>query len=335
MNSSKTETRKYTIRDKAVQQRLEQQLTQRPGGQHESEPNCVYRLKFTRGTQTVFVRQFTNGTLTVAGLAPLLDDIDGEVRAVLGVASPQSAAPSSAHANRLDTQIAAVNAVELGDQWIGSDESGKGDYFGPLVSAAVLVDLQSAKQLEALGVRDSKSLNDRQNQSIADEVRTLCGKHAQVVVLPPERYNALYEQFKNEGQNLNMLLAWAHSRAIEDILTEFPQQQITILVDKFGNEQVVKDKLMERGKQATLIQLPKAEANVAVAAASILARAQFLKVMAQLSERYHVELPKGSSDPRVIEVGKRIVSQHGKDELRKVAKLHFVTTQKILGGPMG
>jgi ribonuclease HIII len=132
-----------------------------------------------------------------------------------------------------------------------------------------------------------------------------------------------------------MLLAWAHSRALENILTEYPQQQITVLVDKFGNEQVVKDKLMERGKRVNLVQLPKAEANVAVAAASILARAQFLQVMAQLSERYNVQLPKGSSDPRVIEVGKQIVAQHGKGELRKVAKLHFVTTQKIVSGTMG
>ena len=132
-----------------------------------------------------------------------------------------------------------------------------------------------------------------------------------------------------------MLLAWAHSRALENILTEYPQERITVLVDKFGNEQVVKDKLMERGKKVNLVQLPKAEANVAVAAASILARAQFLQIMAQLSEHYKVQLPKGSSDPRVIEVGKQIAAQYGKDELRKVAKLHFVTTQKILSGIRG
>src|SRR5262249_48770692 len=152
----------------------------------------------------------------------------------------------SSNKNRLDSQIEAVNAVELGDQWIGSDESGKGDYFGPLVSAAVFVDRQMAKQLEALGAKDSKSLTDKQNQGIADEIRKLCGQRAQIVTLPPERYNALYEQFRDEGQNLNMLLAWAHSRALENILIEYPQQQqITVLVDKFGNEQVVKDKLME------------------------------------------------------------------------------------------
>jgi ribonuclease HIII len=325
----KSETRKYTVRDKAVQQRLEQQLIHRTDSVRESEQNCIYRVKITRGSQTVFVRQFTNGTLTVSGLAPLLDEIDGEVKSILGVSSAQ-ATQNSEHKTRLDAQIEAVNAVELGDQWIGSDESGKGDYFGPLVSAAVFVDLQIAKQLEVLGVKDSKSLTDKQNQGIANEIRKLCGKRAQIVTLPPERYNALYDQFRNEGQNLNMLLAWAHSRALENILTEFPQQQITVLVDKFGNEQVVKDKLMERGKKVNLVQLPKAEANVAVAAASILARAQFLQVMEQLSEHYKVQLPKGSSDPRVIEVGKQIAAQYGKDELRKVAKLHFVTTQKIV-----
>ncbi|MBI3970457.1 MAG: ribonuclease HIII, partial [Chloroflexi bacterium] len=91
--------------------------------------------------------------------------------------------------------------------WIGSDESGKGDYFGPLVACAVYVDDRSLALLETLGVRDSKLLSDAQIRRLARDVRAVCAERAAEVLVPPERYNALYEQLRAEGKNLNSLLA--------------------------------------------------------------------------------------------------------------------------------
>jgi len=327
--SKKSEPRKYSVKDAVLQDQVLRHLLQRGDGVQEQENNCIFRIKVTRGGQSCFVRQFTNGTLTVAGTPPLLDIIDTDIRGLLGVAN--AASEASAADNKLDAQIKAVRAVELGTSWIGTDESGKGDYFGPLVAAAVFVNEEIAAELRKIGVKDSKALSDRRNVDLADAIRRVCGKRAQIVVIPPERYNALYDQFQREGKNLNTLLAWGHTRALEDILTEFPQEQVTVIVDKFGDEQYVRGKLLSKARQTrlNLIQLPKAEENIAVAAASILARAQFLQFLTRMSDQYKIDFPKGASDARIILVGKEIISRFGDDELRKVAKVHFVTTQKI------
>ena len=202
------------------------------------------------------------------------------------------------------------------------------------MAAAVFVNQEIADELRKVGVKDSKALSDRRNVDLADAIRQICGKRAQIVSIPPERYNALYDQFQHEGKNLNTLLAWAHTRALEDILTEFSQDQVTVIVDKFGDEQYVRSKLLSKARQTrlNLIQLPKAEENIAVAAASILARAQFLQALARMSEQYRVSFPKGASDPRILEIGKQIVRNYGADELRKVAKMHFKTTKTLFEG---
>ncbi len=326
--SSKPETRKYTVKETMLQHRLLEHLLKRGDSIREVENNCVYRIKITIGGQTVHIRQFTNGTLTVTGISPLLDTIDADVRVVIG-ASDMSL--QTTQGNRIEEQIEAVQAVELGDHWIGTDEAGKGDYYGPLVAGAVLLTTELAEELRKIGVKDSKSLSDKRNIELAETIRRICGKRAQVVVIPPERYNALYEQFQREGKNLNTLLAWGHTRALEDILTEYPQQQITVIVDKFGDEHFVRNKLLSKSRQTklNLVQLPKAEANIAVAAASILARAQFLQFLTRMSDQYKIDFPKGASDPRIMQIGREIIVRLGDDELRKVAKLHFATTQKI------
>lgn len=297
---------------------------------HEPQQDCDYRAKIVEGGQTVFVRQFSKGTLTIDGPSPLADEIDGFIRAILGASDLPTA--TDGKKKRLDAQIGAVKSVELGDQWIGTDESGKGDYFGPLVGAAVLTDRRTAKVLEEIGVKDSKQLSDKRALELADRIRQVCGKRAQVITISPQKYNELYEEFQREKKNLNTLLAWAHTRALEEILMLFPQKHITVLVDKFADEHYIQSKLLEKGRQTdiNLVQLPKAEANIAVAAASVLARAQFLQWLDRLSAQYKIDFPKGASDPRIVEIGKQIVARGGKGELAKVAKLHFKTTEKIL-----
>ena len=210
---------------------------------------------------------------------------------------------------------------------IGTDESGKGDYFGPLVSAGVYVDERSAKNLIVCGVKDSKKLSDSKNLELAQEVAKICKGRFAIIEISPEKYKDLYEQFKRENKNLNTLLAWGHAKAIEEILSKVDCK--IAIADQFADESFVLGKLQEKGKKLKLIQMHKAEQNIAVAAASILARARFLEKLSKLSNKFKIDLPKGASQT-VIESGKKIVATYGEEALRKVAKLHFKTTNEIL-----
>lgn len=210
---------------------------------------------------------------------------------------------------------------------IGTDESGKGDYFGPLVSAGVYVDEKSAKVLMASGIRDSKNLTDNKNIALAKKIFDICKGRISIIEISPEKYNNLYDQFIKEKKNLNTLLAWGHAKAIEELLTKI--DCYTAIADQFADEGFIHNKLQERGKKINLIQMHKAEQNIAVAAASILARARFLEKLSKLSNDFNIELPKGASR-KVIENAKKIVETYGKDGLRKVAKLHFKTTKQVI-----
>ena len=108
---------------------------------------------------------------------------------------------------------------------IGTDESGKGDFFGPLVCAGVYVDEASAEVLQAMGVRDSKRLSDRRCRELAEGIQVTCHEQYSVVEISPARYNDLYEQFRREGKNLNTLLAWAHARVLENLLAAWPARE--------------------------------------------------------------------------------------------------------------
>jgi ribonuclease HIII len=210
--------------------------------------------------------------------------------------------------------------------WAGADESGKGDYFGPLVSAAVVVDASSAAQLAALGVQDSKRLTDARVGRLAPEVRRLT-HHALTTVAPP-RYNALYDDFRREGKRLNQLLAWAHVRSLAELL-ERGDPPACAIVDQFADARVVERAAETKTAGLRIVQFPRAEADVAVAAASILAREAFLQWLARASERLGVQLPKGAS-PQVVAAAREVVARHGREALGTVAKLHFATTAKVL-----
>ncbi|HEY4485583.1 MAG TPA: ribonuclease HIII [Nitrospiria bacterium] len=214
-----------------------------------------------------------------------------------------------------------MNSSAAKDSWIGLDESGKGDYFGPLVVAGVRVDPSLSAQLTALGVKDSKRLSDRRVLDLDPAIRRIC-RHA-VVAIGPERYNELYDKMRN----LNRLLAWAHARALENLLAEDDCPRA--IADQFGDERLIRDALMKKGGAIELVQRPRAEDDPAVAAASVLARAEFLKRLKRLSEEYGMEIPKGASD-RVLAAAARLVRDHSEEELKKVAKWHFKTTQQVL-----
>lgn len=203
---------------------------------------------------------------------------------------------------------------------VGVDESGKGDFFGPLVVAACYVGPEHLAELE--GVKDSKKLTDKQAKDLAATIKKTCPH--KVLPLMPVKYNELYAKIGN----LNHLLAWAHAATIEDVLTIQPAN--LVISDQFaagGN--VVKSRLKEKGRQAEFVSRVRAESDIAVAAASILARAEFLWRLEQLSKEFGIDLPKGATN--VIGPGKKFVSIHGSEALSKVAKMHFKTSRQVLG----
>lgn len=210
------------------------------------------------------------------------------------------------------------NAIER----IGIDESGKGDYFGPLVIAAVFVDSTTQGELRLMEVRDSKKISDGRVLEMAPDIKTIC-PHS-VIAIGPQRYNELYAKIKN----LNRLLAWGHAKALETLL----ERGITCeraISDQFGDERLILSALQEKGQKITLEQRPKAESDLAVAAASILARAEFLIRLKRLSSEVGTTLPKGAS-PAVELAAKMVVKKHGQERLGSVAKLHFKTTKAVL-----
>ncbi|MDF5721384.1 MAG: ribonuclease HIII [Rhizonema sp. PD37] len=210
---------------------------------------------------------------------------------------------------------------------IGSDESGKGDYFGPLVSASLYIDEKIVSQLTKLKVRDSKAISDKRIQEIAKDIRIICQDKFVIVEISAERYNQIYTKLENEKKSLNDLLAWAHAKAIEELLSKVECQ--TAIIDQFADEKLLLEKLQEQGKKLTVIQAHRAESHIAVAAASILARERFLNKLDNLGKQYHTKLPKGSSKAAVT-VARQLIEENGKEILEKVAKLHFKTTNEVL-----
>lgn len=205
--------------------------------------------------------------------------------------------------------------------WIGTDESGKGDYFGPLVVAGVYVDGNLIQKLKELKVRDSKKISDNVIRELDFKIRSFC--RYSVVVIGAEKYNLLYSRMKN----LNRMLAWGHARVIENILLQVDSPRA--ISDQFGDELYIKNALMKLGKKIRLEQRPGAESDLAVAAASILARAEFVSRLEKLSQDCGLNLPKGAS-PQTEEVARKLVEKLGKENLEKYVKLHFKNTSKVL-----
>lgn len=204
---------------------------------------------------------------------------------------------------------------------IGVDESGKGDFFGPLVIGGVLISAEDLPCFEEWGVRDSKKISDNKIKLLAEKIKNRC-KH-NLVVINPEKYNQMYSKIKN----LNKLLGWGHARVIENILAE--NMAVAAISDKFGHDRFISDRLLEEGKKITMIQKVRGEAHPAVAAASILARAEFLRRMYMMSTQYQVEFPRGAS-AKVDDTGKKLIVDHGRSFLGKVSKLHFKNYHKIV-----
>jgi ribonuclease HIII len=204
---------------------------------------------------------------------------------------------------------------------IGVDESGKGDFFGPLCIAGVYAGPKELETLLKIGVKDSKTLTPQAILKMAAAIRASVPHH--VVRISPSKYNALYSQFAN----LNLLLAWGHATVIEALSLETGCKRA--LIDQFTHLPLVENALKKKALVLEFSKKTKGESDPVVAAASILARAAFVDGLEQLSKKIGLELPKGASK-QVVQTGQKLVRERGQLFLKEVAKTHFKTFDEIL-----
>ncbi len=222
---------------------------------------------------------------------------------------------------------------ELLDPRIGVDESGKGDFFGPLCVAGVYVNEQVLAAWKDAGVRDSKAIgSDRKIAEIAKIIRNTPGCVYTAVPIGNEAYNRLYAKMGS----VNTLLAWGHARVIENLLGQAQKMNpppVRAISDQFAHsKEVTARAMMALGRDLELVQRHKAEEDLAVAAASILARDEFVSRLQRLGKEYGVHLPKGASK-EVEAAAKEFIEKHGAQNLGKIAKMHFRTAYRVQGLP--
>src|SRR5205809_2641531 len=211
-----------------------------------------------------------------------------------------------------------VHSPEMFEAHFGVDESGKGDFFGPLVISGVYVDSGIARKLLDAGVQDSKRIgSDARIRALAQTIRKTTGGLIETVLIGPQRYNELYEKFGN----LNSLLGWGHARVIENLLARKPDCP-RALSDQFEDARVVDQSLLRHGRRIDIQQRTKAESDIAVAAASILAREAFINWLERRGKEMGVRLERGVS-ANVKENAKKLVEMKGPNVLRDVAKINF------------
>jgi ribonuclease HIII len=217
-----------------------------------------------------------------------------------------------------------VHTPEMFEPHFGVDESGKGDFFGPLVVAGAYVDGAIARKFLDAGVQDSKRIgSDARVRVLAKTIRETPGAATDVVLIGPERYNALYEKF----ENLNKLLGWGHARVIENLLEKKPDCPRS-LSDQFADTRVIQRSLLQHSRKIDIQQRTKAESDIAVAAASILAREAFINWLERRGKLLGMRLGRGVS-VNVKETAAKLVEAKGPGILREIAKVHFRTAHEI------
>ncbi|MBK8099178.1 MAG: ribonuclease HIII [Planctomycetes bacterium] len=218
----------------------------------------------------------------------------------------------------------ALAGVPFDGPTVGSDESGKGDYFGPLVVAAVFAEPTAAKELAAMGVADSKTLTDLRMFPMAERIERTFDH--EVRELPPIDYNTRW----NQARNVNHVLADLHVDAIAALLSRHPGG--TVIVDRFGDADLIASRLRQRQAiPGRLIVVPRAEAHPVVAAASIVARVHFLEGLKRCAEDAARDLHKGAGT-EVDQIARAVFRDGGEALLRRVAKLHFANSSRIMNG---
>jgi ribonuclease HIII len=216
---------------------------------------------------------------------------------------------------------------------IGVDESGKGDFFGPMCVAGVYVNESVLAAWKDAGVRDSKNISsDKKISDLAKLIKDTPGCVTTVVPIGNEAYNRLYAKMRS----VNNVLAWGHARVIENLMGQRHRMNpppVRAISDQFAaSKRVVEKALMSMGRELELVQRHKAEEDLAVAAASILARDEFVKRLAAAGKDFGIELPKGAGT-NVDAVAKELFSNYGAEVLTKISKMHFRTALRAQGLP--
>ena len=268
------------------------------------------QYRVTRGPESVIVNVYSSGKISTGGKASSLRDIVENWRLA------QTNAVANVH-----TAIAATEPDST--PRVGTDEAGKGDYFGPLVVAGVrILGAEIAEKLHSVGARDSKTLSVLGAVNVARRILTSAGpENTRVVVLPPKEYEVRRHAADN---NVNKLLAQVNVQIFEELESE---EVKLFVIDEFGKAaRSCVEPWLPSGVR--LVVRPGAEDDVAVAAASVLARARYLEEMDALSEEIGFELPRGAT--HVLGAARRVAEQHGLEGLEEVAKVHFSTTARVL-----
>jgi len=216
---------------------------------------------------------------------------------------------------------------------IGVDESGKGDFFGPLCVAGVYINESVIAAWKGAGIKDSKNISgDRRIAELAKLIRETPGCLHSVVPIGNEAYNRLYAKMRS----VNTLLGWGHARVIENLMAishRMNPPPVRAISDQFAHDKgVISKALMKLGRGIELVQRHKAEEDLAVAAASILARNEFVTRLREMGREYEMVFPKGAS-AAVDAAAKEFVAKRGAENLGKVAKMHFRTALRAQGLP--
>jgi ribonuclease HIII len=225
----------------------------------------------------------------------------------------------------------AENNPEWFEEHAGLDESGKGDLFGPVVSACVIATGEMTREWIDLGIKDSKKLTDTKIAELDRIIRSTPGVAVKTTFMRMAKYNELHSRF---GKNLNRLLGWMHATSCEEALKDFELQHQRRpkwgLLDQFSEEPLVQKELARKGVEFDLRMRTKAESDPVVAAASIVARAAFVREIDRLSQDGGVPLPKGSGS-EAKNAGIELVGRLGPAILVNFAKLHFKTAYEVRG----
>ncbi|MCX8094690.1 MAG: ribonuclease HIII [Caldisericia bacterium] len=211
--------------------------------------------------------------------------------------------------------------LENFSKYIGIDESGKGDFFGNLVIAGVIFDKKKEDILKNLNVRDSKKIEDSRIKFLANEIKK--NLNYEIISISPKKFNLLYKNFKN----MNILLSWAYSKVISNLIKK--DKVSLILIDKFTNKNYIDSFLKDEIKNIERVEIIKGEKDIAIACASIIARDSFLKSILNLEKKWNFSFPKGAGD-NVIISGIDFARKFGTQRLNEVAKINFKNYKKIL-----
>ena len=225
------------------------------------------------------------------------------------------------------TRILLSDETGFSGIWMGSDESGKGDYFGPLVVASVCIDITGGNALMAAGVRDCKSMTDSRILALKELIEETALAYT-VLVMKPHVYNIRYGQVQKQGGNLNTLLSLGHIAALKQTWQKYPQCR-QALVDQFAKNDSIPEGVRAFAPEMQVWQRPRAEEDIAVAAASVLARAAFLQTIEDMGKEAGIgKIPKGGGEA-ATNAARRLVQKKGTEVLENFVKLHFANTQKI------